>query len=285
MWNEPLWCRVGKHITSPEVNLVVDRTNPELSIVVPFFNEETNLRLLVEEIEEALGGLAQTYEVLLVDDGSTDRSLEVARELCADRPRLRVLRLRRNSGQSAALAVGFRAARGSVVVTLDADLQNDPRDIPMMVAQLGDCDLVSGVRTERHDDWVRRMSSRIANRVRNLVVHDQITDVGCSLKAYRREFLEGLPTFDGMHRFLPALVQMFDARVKEVPVNHRPRIHGESKYGIGNRLWRGLLDLAAVRWMQARWVDPTRLVIVELDEPAEATPGSTFSEPVAKVEP
>ena len=229
---------------------------PDLSVVIPVYNEAENLPILADEIDQALGSIDATYEVLFVDDGSSDPSLEVLRRLAAERPHLRILTLEQNRGQSAALGLGFRAARAPVVVTLDADLQNDPADIPRLLAELEGCDVVSGVRAERHDSWVRKVSSRVANRVRDLVVHDGVADVGCSLKAYRREYLRHVPVWNGMHRFLPALVKMQGARIREIPVRHRPRLHGESKYGISNRLWRGIADLAAGRWLQSRWVDP-----------------------------
>jgi len=236
----------------------VSRPAPDLSLVVPVFDEEESLPRLAEEVRAALAPLGLDWELLLVDDGSRDRSLAVMRELAAADPRLRVLAHRRNAGQSAALASGFRAARGGIVVTLDADLQNDPADIPRLLERLaaGDCDCVSGVRKGRQDSWVRRVSSRVANRVRNWATDESIADVGCSLKAYRREFLLHLPLFDGMHRFLPTLVRWNGARIAEIPVGHRPRRFGVAKYGIGNRLWRTLADLWAVRWMRRRWIDP-----------------------------
>jgi dolichol-phosphate mannosyltransferase len=231
------------------------RAVPEVSLVIPVFNEEENLRPLAAEIRGVLEPAGLDYEVVWVDDGSTDASPAVLRELAAAEPRLRVVRLHRNSGQSAALDAGFRHARGGVVVTLDADLQNDPADIPRLLAELAGWDLVCGVRVRRQDDWVRRVSSRIANGVRNRLTHESITDVGCTLKAFRAELLPGIPMFTGMHRFLPTLARLQGARVKEVAVNHRPRLHGMAKYGIGNRLWRALADLFAVRWMQKRWID------------------------------
>jgi glycosyltransferase involved in cell wall biosynthesis len=239
-------------------------TAPEISLVVPLFNEEENLAELAREIGATMTRLARPYEVLFVDDGSTDGSLEVLRVLAAADPAIRILRHRRNAGQSAGLDTGFRAARGRVVVTLDADLQNDPADVPRLLAELErGFDVVSGVRVERHDGWTRRVSSRIANGVRNWATDEKITDVGCSLKAYRREFLEHLPMFAGMHRFLPTLVRWNGARVTEVPVRHRPRLHGVAKYGIGNRLFRALADLFAVRWMRTRWIDPRNFEEVE----------------------
>ena len=235
-------------------------STPALSLVVPLYNEEENLSDLLREIRAALEPLGppyDTWELLLVDDGSTDGSLERLRKAAADDPRLRPFHHLRNAGQSAALATGFRNARGRVVVTMDADLQNDPADVPKLLAELDrGFDVVSGVRVDRRDTWVRRASSRIANAVRNWATDEAITDVGCSLKAYRREFLVDLPMFSGMHRFLPTLVRWNGARVTEVPVRHRPRLHGVAKYGIGNRLFRALADLFAVRWMRRRWIDP-----------------------------
>ena len=194
--------------------------------------------------------------MIYVDDGSTDGSAGVLLGLARQDPAVRVIRQRRNAGQTAALDAGFRAARGDVVVTLDADLQNDPADIPRLLALMDRFDVVSGVRVPRRHSWLRRASSRVANRVRNRVTHDDVTDVGCTLRACRAEFLRRVPMFAGMHRFLPTLLRMAGARTTEIPVNHRPRLHGRTKYNLGNRLWRTLADLTAVRWMQARWIDP-----------------------------
>jgi glycosyltransferase involved in cell wall biosynthesis len=228
---------------------------PEISVIIPVYNEEENLPVLAAEIHGAMRSLGQPYEVLFVDDGSTDASPEVLQRLAREDPAVRVIRQRRNSGQSAALEAGFRFARGGIVVTLDADLQNDPADIPRLLAPMDAYDVVSGVRTHRQDTWVRKVSSRIANGVRNRVTHDNVTDVGCTLRACRAEYLRRIPMFTGMHRFLPTLLKMEGARATEIPVNHRPRLHGQPKYGIGNRLWRALADLLAVRWMQKRWID------------------------------
>ncbi len=241
---------------------------PRVSLVIPVFDEEENLPQLAAEIRAALAPGGESYEVLFVDDGSRDASLAVLRRLAAADRRLRVLHLRRNSGQSAAFAAGFRQARGEVVVTLDADLQNDPADIPRLVAELADCDVVCGVRARRRDSWVRKMSSRVANAVRNRLTRESIQDVGCSLRACRSEFVRELPMFTGMHRFLPTLLRLQGAaRVKEVPVAHRPRLHGQAKYGIRNRLFRALADLFAVRWMQRRWIDRRLVEVVEVAEP------------------
>ena len=227
---------------------------PDLSVVFPVYNEEENLPILMEEIARALDPTARPYEVIAVDDGSRDRSLAVLHELRAKYPQLRVLTFAKNSGQTAALDAGWRAARGRYVVSLDADLQNDPADIPAMVRRLeeGGVDMVIGVRVNRHDTWSRRMQSRIGNGVRNWLTHDQVTDTGCSLKLVKREAVGKVKLFTGMHRFLPTLVRMQGYKVVEMPVNHRARQFGVSKYGAMNRAFRGLADCLAVRWMGKR---------------------------------
>jgi len=228
---------------------------PRVSILIPVYNEEESVEILAGEIRSALAESGWSYEVIFVDDGSSDGSAEVLGRLAAADPRVRVLIHRRNAGQSAALWSAIQAARGEIAVTLDADLQNDPADIPRVLAELDpDCAVVSGIRARRQDSWRRRVASRIANRVRDAVIHDGITDVGCSLKAYRLDLLRRVPPFKGMHRFLPALVQMEGGRSKEIEVNHRPRRFGEAKYTIGNRLWRTLADLAGVRWLGRRHI-------------------------------
>ncbi len=230
-------------------------TARDLSIVVPLYNEAENLPQLNEEIRTTLVDRAIDYEVIYVDDGSTDESPRVLRSLVETDARLRLIRLAVNSGQTAAFAAGIRASRGEVIVTLDADLQNDPADIPRLLDAMDTCDIVCGIRQDRQDSRVRLLSSRIANSVRNRLTGESITDVGCSLRAFRRELTEGLPLFTGMHRFLPTLLRLQGGRVREIPVRHRPRVHGTSKYGIHNRLWTGLADLFAVRWMLKRWID------------------------------
>lgn len=226
----------------------------DVSIIIPVYDEEESLPILDAEIRAAMASGKWSYEVIYVDDGSADDSAAVLAGLAAADPRVRVLRHQRNAGQSAGLASGIAAARGTFTVTLDADLQNDPADIPRVLAALEGFDAISGVRAHRQDTWVRRVSSRLANGVRDRVIHDGIRDVGCSLKVYRTELLRRVPKFKGMHRFLPALIQLEGGKVREIEVNHRPRRFGVAKYGIGNRLWRGLVDLAAVRWMQSRHV-------------------------------
>jgi dolichol-phosphate mannosyltransferase len=227
---------------------------PDLSVVFPVYNEEENVPLLLAEIAKALDGRGWSYEIVAVDDGSRDRSLEVLRENHGKYPTLRVLAMEKNSGQTAALDAGWRNARGRMVVSLDADLQNDPADIPRMIEKLEreKVDMVIGVRVNRQDTFARKIQSRIGNGVRNLITGDQITDTGCSLKLARREAIEPVRLFTGMHRFLPTLVRYAGFKVVEIPVNHRARQYGVSKYGAMNRAFRGLADCFAVRWMGKR---------------------------------
>jgi dolichol-phosphate mannosyltransferase len=229
-------------------------TLPEISAVIPAFNEVENLPQLFTEMRAALEGTGRAWELVMVDDGSTDGSAEAIVAESQRDDRVRAVRLERNAGQSAALAAGLSRARGGIIVTMDADLQNDPADLPRLLAALAGADVVSGIRARRKDSWVRLVSSRVANAVRRGVLGDPVTDIGCSFKAYRREALEGMPMFVGVHRFLPALCVFRGARFTEVPLNHRARLHGVSKYGVGNRLWRGLADLVGVQWMKARLV-------------------------------
>lgn len=229
-------------------------SQPDLSVVFPVYNEEENIPHLLREIAAAVDGRGWTYEIVAVDDGSSDRSLEVLRASRTQYPMLRVLTLAKNSGQTAALDAAWHAARGRMVVSLDADLQNDPADIPQMVRKLEETksDMVIGVRVNRQDTWSRRMQSRIGNGVRNWITGDQITDTGCSLKLVKREAIDRVRLFTGMHRFLPTLVRYAGYKVVEMPVNHRPRQFGVSKYGAMNRAFRGLADCFAVRWMGTR---------------------------------
>ncbi len=226
-----------------------------VTIVIPAYNEEAVIGACLDELAALMSAQEQgTYEVIVVDDGSTDRTFEVLKEKKQAMAELVVLRFDANHGQTAAFDAGFKAARGRAVVTMDADMQNDPADIPSLLEHLDRCDVVCGVRRRRRDSIVRRASSRIANWVRNRLTGEQIRDVGCSLRAFRAEALQGLKLYNGMHRFLPTLLRLDGWRVTEVPVNHRPRKEGKTKYGIRNRLFRGLRDLFAVRWMQSRWL-------------------------------
>ena len=227
-----------------------------LSVVAPAYNEADNLEPLVREILEAVAPLGKAYEIVLVDDGSTDGSPEVLRALMREVPALRVLALERNSGQTAALDAGLRAAHGTFVATLDADRQNDPAEIPRLLAMLeaDECDMATGWRARRNDPWLRRVSTKIANGVRNRLTREKIHDSACGLKVLRRECITRLKLFNGMHRFLPTLVKLEGWRVVEVPVNHRPRAAGTAKYGVWNRVFRALRDCLAVRWMQRRMI-------------------------------
>ncbi len=226
----------------------------ELSLVIPAYNEEHSIEDCVREADGVLARLGLRYEILVVDDGSTDATFDRLRALKKSVPALRAVRFRENRGQTTAMAAGFEHARGDVVLTMDADMQNDPADIPALLERLGEWDVVCGVREGRKDRFVRKASSAIANTVRNRLTHENIRDVGCTLRAYRREYLHRIKLFEGMHRFLPTLLKLEGARVIEVPVKHRARTRGTNKYGIGNRLFKGLRDLSAVRWMQSRYI-------------------------------
>jgi dolichol-phosphate mannosyltransferase len=232
-------------------------TGPDLSIVFPVFNEEENVPILLEEIAAAMRGQPWSYEIVAVDDGSSDRSLEILKQSRSKYPNLRVLAFEKNCGQTAALDAAWRAARGKYVVSLDADLQNDPADIPTMMRRLEESksDMIIGVRVNRKDTWARKVQSRIGNGVRNWITGDRITDTGCSLKLVKREAIDRVSLYTGMHRFLPTLVRMRGYKVIEMPVNHRARRFGVSKYGAMNRAMRGLVDCLAVRWMSKRMLD------------------------------
>jgi glycosyltransferase involved in cell wall biosynthesis len=217
------------------------------------FNERDNLEPLLDEIEAKLASV--DYEVVAVDDGSTDGSLEELLRLRSAHRRLRVVALERRAGQSAALVVGFQLSQGEVVVTLDADGQNDPADVPRLLQLLRDnprSAAVVGYRMSRADSGWKRLQSRIANAIRNWVTGDAVRDTGCSLKAMRRAKLLSLPKFDGMHRFLPSLLRIHGGEVMEVPVAHRARLSGRSKYGMWNRAARTLRDALGVRWLSRR---------------------------------
>ncbi len=237
-----------------------------LSIVIPVYNEEDNIGSLVARLKEAMSGWEGSVEILFVDDGSSDRTLELLKEAQAGDARVRIAHFHRNMGQTAAMAAGFRLARGEAIVTIDADLQNDPMEIPLLAAMLNDWDLVCGVRTRRKDTLWKRISSRIGNGFRNWVTGDNIIDTGCTLKAYRRECLDGLELYRGMHRFLPTLIKMRGFRVTQVPVSHHPRLAGETKYGTWGRLVKGFEDVLAVRWMKRNYIAfESNLQLIEPD--------------------
>ncbi len=233
---------------------MTDGDRIELSLVIPAFNEEESIEECVREADGVLGRLGMGYEILVVDDGSTDGTFERLRGLKASVPALRAVRFARNRGQTTAMTAGFERARGDIVVTMDADMQNDPADIPRLLEKLGEHDVVCGIRVGRRDSFVRKASSAVANAVRNRLTHETIADVGCTLRACRASCLRRVKLFEGRHRFLPTLLRLEGARIAEIPVRHRPRTKGRNKYGISNRLFRGLRDLWAVRWMQSRYV-------------------------------
>jgi dolichol-phosphate mannosyltransferase len=226
----------------------------DLSIVVPVFDEEESLLLLWTELREVLDRLGLAFEVVFVDDGSRDLSAEIIRGFREADPRVRLVRLKENGGETAATDAGFKAARGQRIVVMDADLQNDPRDIPTLLSHLDHWDAATGWRVQRAqgDGLVRRVSSRIANQFRNWVSDEAIHDSGCTFRAFRRECLRGLVLYRGFHRFIPTLLKMRGYRVIEVPVSHRPRRFGRSKYGVLNRAAVAFADLLAIRWMKAR---------------------------------
>jgi dolichol-phosphate mannosyltransferase len=228
-----------------------DDARPLLSLVIPIKNEEATIPGLAAEIDRAFADATYRWEAVWVDDGSTDGSLLAIRAL---RPPHRFVKLDRNHGQSAAFMAGFQQARGDWVGTLDGDGQNDPVDLPRQLdhALAQGVDMVNGIRARRRDTLGRKVASRIANGVRNRLTGRTVQDVGCSTRVVRRACLLELPFFHGMHRFLPTLVAMRGYRLAEIPVNHRPRAGGRSKYGINNRLWAGLRDLFGVRWLISR---------------------------------
>ena len=222
-----------------------------LSVVIPVYNEEENIRLLHERLRKALDQLNQEYEILFVDDGSTDTTLAILEEIRAEDNRVVVLSLRRNFGQTAAFAAGFDFARGDVVVTMDGDLQNDPADIPKLLELIKDNDLVSGWRKKRKDPFLsRRLPSIMANWLISKVTGVKLHDYGCSLKAYRREVIKNLKLYGEMHRFIPAVASWYGVRVAEVETIHHPRLHGKSKYGISRTL-KVVLDLITVKFLQS----------------------------------
>ncbi len=221
--------------------------SPAVSVIVPLFNEEENMPILQSELNATLGGI--DHEIIFVDDGSVDRTVE--RIVTA--PNIRVIRFGKNTGQSAAIYAGLEVARGATAVLIDGDLQNDPADIPRLLAEIDrGADLVCGYRAQRKDTLVKRLTSRTANFVRSRFTKDGVRDTGCTLKAMRCECVSALVPFKGMHRFIPALVKAAGYRLVEIPVNHRPRRFGQSKYGLGNRALRATIDMFGVRWLLSR---------------------------------
>ncbi len=224
----------------------------EFSFVIPVYNEADNLDQLHREVQAAIDRIGQPCEVIWIDDGSTDKSFDMIKRMAAQHPEYRYISFEKNGGQSAALAAGFEAAKGGYTITLDSDLQNNPMDILNMIPYLAEYDMVTGWRKDRHDTRWKKFSSRFANRIRNWLSRETIKDTGCSLKIMKTEYLKKIKMYKGLHRFLPTLMKMQGATVIEVPVSHRPRTRGVSKYGTWDRALSGLRDLLAVRWMQDR---------------------------------
>jgi dolichol-phosphate mannosyltransferase len=224
----------------------------QLSIIVPVYNEQENVLPLLKEVREAFASSSIDYELVFVDDGSSDSTWQQILRARAEDSRVRGLRHLKNAGQSAALWTGIQGTNAPLVATLDGDLQNDPADLPKLIQELGDCDFVCGVRAKRRDSWIRRVSSKVARRARHLALKVDFADTGCAVRVFKRSALEGIFPFNGLHRFLPVLVHGSGASTREVPINHRPRVAGVSKYGLHNRLWRGIADLFAIAWYQKR---------------------------------
>ena len=241
---------------------------PYVSLVNPAYNEAEVVPELLRRVEAALRTTGRAFEVILIDDGSTDATPRLLAEARQQRPWLRVLRMRRNAGQSAAFEAGFAAARGEIIATIDADLQNDPEEIPRLLPLLDGYDMVTGWRKERQDTSFRRWQSRQANRIRNWITKETVNDSASSLKLYRAHAIKGLKLFRGAHRYFPTLVKMRGYTVREEPVKHSPRFAGTAKYGFGNRAFVGIADLFGVRWMKSRWI---RYEVEEVGEEGRKT--------------
>jgi dolichol-phosphate mannosyltransferase len=233
---------------------------PVISIIAPLWNENPNVLPLAERVFQAFAGEKRAIELILVDDASTDGTWEKILEAHSGDGRVRPVRHVKQSGQSAALCTGFKVSRGEIIATLDGDLQNDPADFPRMLSALQDNDMVCGVRMRRMDTWVRRVSSKIARAARKIMLGTDFRDTGCNLRVFRREIVEMVPQFNGLHRFMPILAHGMGARVEEISVTHHPRVAGKSKYGVWNRLGRGLYDLMAIRWFLKRQVHTVKYI-------------------------
>lgn len=224
----------------------------EISVVVPVFNEEENLPVLIPKLVEVLNNLGYKYEMIFVDDGSYDESRAILKRMKSQYPMLRIIGLKENRGLSTALIAGIKEAKGDRIVTLDSDLQNDPEDIPRLLGYLDQYDMATGWREKREDPWLKRVSSKVANRIRNLITKEEVKDSACTLRAFKKKCFRDIPIFNGMHRFLPTLFKMNGLKVIEVPVSHHPRRFGKSKYNIRNRAFKSFCDLMGVSWLKKR---------------------------------
>lgn len=222
------------------------------SVVIPLKDEEKNIIELINELEPVMISLNKPWELICIDDGSKDQTRQILITLSKEKEYLRPIIFKKNYGQSSAFQAGFSAARGQIVITMDGDRQNDPTDIPKLAKLIDHCDLVCGIRQKRKDTWSKRWISKIANLIRQWICEDGVQDTGCSLKMYRRDRLQQIKMFTGMHRFLPALFKIEGFDIKEIPVNHRERVMGISKYNLFNRSFNTIADLLAVRWMKNR---------------------------------
>lgn len=222
------------------------------SIVIPMKNEEDNVRELIEELEPVMHSVGEPWELIIIEDGSTDNTKSILVEMKTTRPHLKIISFDHNYGQSSGFDAGFKMAQGEFIITLDGDRQNDPKDIPKLISLSDDADLVCGQRIKRRDPWQKRIISTLANAVRSRLCHDGVQDTGCSLKLYRRSSLLQIKLFEGMHRFLPALFKIEGFKVVETPVNHRERVKGSSKYNLFNRSLNTVFDMFAVMWMRKR---------------------------------
>lgn len=222
------------------------------SVVIPVKNEEGNLAQLVSELESVMESLRTPWELICIDDGSTDATLSILQKIASGKPYMRIISFDRNYGQSSAFDAGFRHAKGEKIITLDGDRQNDPADIPRLIEALEDNDMVCGYRLRRDDPWLKKIISFFANTVRSRFCRDGVRDTGCSLKIYRRTCVDKIKMYQGMHRFLPALFVIEGFSVKQIPVNHRKRTAGSTKYNLFNRSLNTVADMLAVRWMYKR---------------------------------
>jgi dolichol-phosphate mannosyltransferase len=254
----------------------------EIAIIVPVYNEEENILPLTEEIIDVMRSRARSWELVFVDDASTDRTSQRIQEARRSHPFVRGLRHARNAGQSAALWTGIQASRSPVIVTLDGDRQNDPADLPLLLSELESCDFVCGVRAKRCDDWLRCVSTKVARAARKRVLKVDFCDTGCAFRAFKREAINGVFPFNGVHRFLPVLVHANGARTKEIQINHRPRVAGQSKYGLWDRLGRGIYDLIGIAWYQKRRIGPVDVMELEpqLSDENRIQPRARRTEPL-----
>ena len=227
---------------------------PYLSLVIPAYNEQESIPTLLQRVEAALAPIGKPFEVILIDDGSTDDTPRLLNEAMLSRPWLRLLRMKKNGGQSAAFEAGFAAARGELIATIDADLQNDPEEIPRLLPLLEGYDMITGWRKDRQDTGFRKWQSRQANRIRNWITKETVNDSASSLKIYRAPAIKGIKLFRGAHRYFPTLVKMRGGSVYETPVKHSHRFAGTAKYGFRNRAFVGIADLFGVRWMKKRYL-------------------------------